>query len=269
MLYGDDIFGDRPRQRRRIGRDPIGEHWVRSDRRNVMTGRLDLQKQPARYHVSQERSVVSRGATGSCRTRCGVTTSSRAAGGGTACTRPACTAGAPGRSPRQAATSPTTWRSCVALGALGQTAAWTTGQYVTARPGRLGLLGRDGLAAGRASPDALPGVREATHRQRARHLLPLPHPKSRLHLQGGGDLRTFAHGTTSTFVDERVGRSGEHQPERGARLMASPSPSCWRSTATRCDGRSAGGPTTTTTTGGGSSTCTAASSTPTPSLATS
>jgi hypothetical protein len=32
QLYGDDVFSS-SRNRRRLGRDPIGQHWVRSDRR--------------------------------------------------------------------------------------------------------------------------------------------------------------------------------------------------------------------------------------------
>ena len=32
QLYGDDVFGN-ARNRHRIGRDPIGQHWVRQDRR--------------------------------------------------------------------------------------------------------------------------------------------------------------------------------------------------------------------------------------------
>jgi hypothetical protein len=31
-LYGDDVFAS-TRDRRRLSRDPIGQHWVRQDRR--------------------------------------------------------------------------------------------------------------------------------------------------------------------------------------------------------------------------------------------
>ena len=97
-----------------------------------MTGRLDLQKQPSRYHGRKNARWYARGY--------GVVPHSvwgdhiQSGSGGAKPSPTGCTAGAPGSFTPAGCDVPDNLAELRGLGALGQTAAWTTGQYVNLDP---------------------------------------------------------------------------------------------------------------------------------------
>jgi len=97
-----------------------------------MTERLDLQKQPSRYHARKNARWLKRGYGVLPHSVWGDYNQSGPAGGGAPPT--GVTPGAPGSFTPAGCDIPDNLAQLRACGSLGQTAAWTTGQYVNLDP---------------------------------------------------------------------------------------------------------------------------------------
>ena len=113
-----------------------------------MSGRLDRQRLPGHYHKRKNKRLDRRGYATNPHTVWG--DYSTLPGGITGPQASGCTAGGPGSFTPAGCDVPGSLAELTALGSLGQTAAWTTGQYVNLDPSGCAYWNGTAWAAGAA-----------------------------------------------------------------------------------------------------------------------